>query len=206
MLITQIVFDRFTDLDVFLAWDLLNRVRRPDWRVCLLGTAEHHTSVSGLTIPMHGRVEEAANADAVLFSSGPLARVLMRDGQYLSRFRLDPKRQLVGSMCSGALLLGALGLLEGKRATTYPTAVELLRSLGVEVVDRPFVREGNVATAAACLAGQDLAGWVIETLLGADARAAVLSEVQPIAGAQLETAIMPQLTESPPPHAKINAK
>ncbi|HUS64874.1 MAG TPA: DJ-1/PfpI family protein [Kofleriaceae bacterium] len=180
MRIVQVVFDRFTDIDIFLAWDLLNRVRRPDWQVRLVGTADHHTSVSGLTIPMHGRIEETAGADAVLFGSGPLTRELMRDAGYLERFRLDPSRQLIGSMCSGALLLGALGLLEGKRATTYPTAVALLRALGVEVVDEPFVREGNVATAAACLAGQDLAGWVIETLLGADVRRSVLAEVQPV--------------------------
>jgi len=180
MLICQVVFDRFTDIDVFLAWDLLNRVRRPDWEVRLVGTGDHHTSVSGLTIPMHGRLEATAGANAVLFASGPATRELMHRRDYLDRFRLDPARQLVGAMCSGALLLGALGLLDGKRATTYPTAKELLSGLGVTVVDEPFVREGNVATAAACLAGVDLAGWVIGTLLGDAVRDAVLDEVQPV--------------------------
>jgi len=183
MLIAQIVFDRFTDIDVFLAWDLLNRVRRPDWRVVLLGTEPSHTSVSGLTIPMHGRVEEAARADAVLFASGPATRELMRDALYLERLRLDERRQLIGSMCSGALLLGALGHLSGKRATTYPSAKALLASLGVEVVDEPFVEQGNVATAAACLAGVDLAGWVIARLLGTETRDSVLAEVQPVSAA-----------------------
>jgi hypothetical protein len=42
------------------------------------------------------------------------------------------------------------------------------------------VREGNVATAAACLAGVDLVGWVIESLLGRAASDAVLSEVVPV--------------------------
>ena len=111
MLIAQIVFDQFTDIDVFLAWDLLNRVRRPDWTVRLLGTEAQHTSLSGLTIPMHGRIEEAAQADAVLFASGPATRTLRLDRDYLARFRLDPKKQIIGSMCSGALLLAALGLL-----------------------------------------------------------------------------------------------
>lgn len=119
----------------------------------------------------------------MLFGGGPLTRELMRDAAYLERFRLDRSRQLIGSMCSGALLLGALGLLEGKRATTYPTAVALLRALGVDVVDESFVQQGNVATAAACPAGQDLAGWVIEPLLGADVRRSVLAEVQPVSRA-----------------------
>ncbi|WP_394822263.1 GFA family protein [Pendulispora albinea] len=184
MLIAQIVFDDFTDVDVFLAWDLLNRVRvrarRPDWRVELLGTEAQHRSVSGLTLPMHGRIEEAAAADAVLFASGPATRELRFDREYLARFALDPTRQLIGSMCSGALLLAALGLLEGKRATTHPTAAPLLREAGIEVVDAPFVRQGNIATAAACLAGVELSAWVIEVLLGKDARDAVLAEVQPV--------------------------
>src|SRR6266436_1979710 len=98
MLIAQIVFDRFTDLDVFLAWDLLNRVRRPDWTVRLLGTSDRHTSAAGLTIPMHGRVEEAASADAVIVASGPETRALRSDRSYLGRLALDPSRQLVGAM------------------------------------------------------------------------------------------------------------
>jgi transcriptional regulator GlxA family with amidase domain len=180
MLIAQIVFDDFTDLDVFLAWDLLNRVRRPDWSVRLLGTSDRHTSAAGLSIPMHGRVEEANGADAVLFSSGIATRDLRLDRAYLARFALDPARQLVGSMCSGALLLAALGLLDGKRATTHPRARDLLAATKAVVVDEPFVREGNVATAAACLAGVDLASWVVETLLGPAVRDAVLREVVPV--------------------------
>lgn len=180
MLVAQILFDRFTDFDVFLAWDLLNRVRHPNWSVKLLGTATHHTSRSGLTVPMHGTIDEASSADAVLFASGPATRELFHDKGYLARFDLDPGRQLVGSMCSGALLLAKLGLLEGKKATTHPSTVDLLRDAGVEVVSAPFVREGNVATAAACLAGVDLAAWVIESLLGTEARDAALAEVRPV--------------------------
>jgi hypothetical protein len=129
---------------------------------------------------MHGRLEEVAVADAVLFASGPATRALRFDREYLSRIKVDPSRQIVGSMCSGALLLAALGLLEGKRATTHPLVTDLLREAGVELTEAPFVREGNVATAAACLAGVDLASWVIETLLGPAARDAALAEVQPV--------------------------
>jgi hypothetical protein len=159
---------------------LLNRVRRPDWSVKLLGTASHHTSRTGLTIPMHGLIEEAKAADAVLFGSGPSTRELRVDRAYLARFELDPERQLIGSMCSGALLLAALGLLDGKRATTHPIVVELLREAGVEVVNRPFVLEGRVATAAACLAGVDLAAWVIDSLLGSAERDTALNGVRPV--------------------------
>src|SRR5258706_4592109 len=161
MLITLIAFDEFTDIDLFLSWDLLNRVKQPKWQVRLLGTADRHTSKSGLTIAMHGQIEESAHADAVLFGSGPATRRLIKDALYLQRFELRPNQQLIGSMRSGALLLAALGLLSGKRATTCPTAKEELRAFGVEVVDEPFVREGNIATAPAWLAGLDLGGWAV---------------------------------------------
>jgi transcriptional regulator GlxA family with amidase domain len=146
-----IAFDDFTDIDVFFLWDLLNRVREPGLTVRLLGSAEQHVSSTGLRIPMHGRVSEAAESDVVLVASGLGVRRLVKDDDFLSSLRLDPGRQLVGSMCSGALILAVLGLLEGKEATTYPTAKGALESYGVRVVERPFVRQGNVATAAGCL-------------------------------------------------------
>lgn len=177
-----VTFDDFTDLDLFILWDLLNRVELPGWRVRLLGDAASHTSSTGVEVKMHGPLAEADAADAVLFCSGRGTRRLMRDEKFLSAFRLDESRQLVGAIDSGALLLGALGLLKGKRATTYPSPElkGLLEGMGVRVVWESFVREGNVATAAQCLAGQQLAGWVIETLAGAERKERALKSVAPL--------------------------
>ncbi len=178
MRISIIAFDDFTDIDVFFLWDLFNRVKT--WEVQILGDASHHTSTSKLTIPMHGALELANEADAVLFASGLGTRKKIGDEKFLSAFNLRPEKQLIGSMCSGALILAALGLLEGKQATTYPSTKKLLEGFGVEVVEKPFVRQGNIATAAGCLAAQYLAGWVIETLKGARVRETVLKSIQPV--------------------------
>ncbi len=179
--IAIVAFDDFTDLDVFLPWDLLNRVRRPDWRVRILAEQAQVRSTAGLSIPVHGPLEEAALADAVLFASGPGARRAYRDESFLRRLgKLDPSRQRIGSMCSGSLILAALGLLRGKRATTYPTSRDLLAEFDVEIVEEAFVRDGSIATAAGCLAGADLAGWVIAELAGSDLRDTVLRSVQPL--------------------------
>ncbi len=180
MNVSIIAFDDFTDVDVFFMWDLLNRPKADGWKVRILGDAPQHTSKSGLTIPTHGRVEEVNDADAVLFASGPGASPKSKDSSYLGRFQLEPARQMIGSMCSGALILAALGLLDGRKATTYPTSVKALRGFGVEVVERPFVQEGNVATAAGCLAAQYLCGWVIERAFGLEMREAVIKSVQPV--------------------------
>lgn len=178
MKISIIAFDDFTDIDVFFLWDLFNRVKT--WEVQILGDETHHTSSSKLTIPMHGHIELANESDAVVFASGQGTRKKIKDEKFLHTFKLNPEKQLIGSMCSGALILAALGLLKGKQATTYPSVKRLLEGFGVEVVERPFVLEGNVATAAGCLAAQYLAGWVIETFKGATVKDAVLKSVQPV--------------------------
>ena len=180
MKIAIVIFDKFTDLDLFLMWDLLNRVRVADWSVKILGENERHVSATGISIATQGRIEEAGDADAVLFVSGQGTRAKMIDAKWLSRFRLNPERQFIGSICSGALLLAALGLLDGKTATTYPTSKAALESFGVEVVEKPFVANGRVATAGGCLAQQYLIGWVVENLAGKEWRDLILKSIQPV--------------------------
>ncbi len=182
MNIAILTFDRFTDIDVHLPWDLLNRVRRPDWSVRLLAETPRVTSRTGLALDVHGGLDELGDADAVLVSSGERTRALAQDPAFLDRLHLDPSRQLVGSMCSGALILAAKGLLAGLSATTYPTARRELEAYGVRVLERPFVQHGRIATAAGCLAAQELAGWVIETLLDRPTRELALRSVQPVGG------------------------
>lgn len=178
--ITLVAFDDYTDIDLILMWDLLNRVRLPNWSVRIVGDADYHRSMTGLSVPIHGSITEANMADAVLFTSGKGTRAKINDPAYLSIFHLNPERQLIGSLCSGALILAALGLLSGKEATTYPLAKSLLEQYGVRVVEKPFVLEGNVATASGCLAAQYLVGWVIERLAGPAFRNAVIASCQPI--------------------------
>jgi transcriptional regulator GlxA family with amidase domain len=180
MKIVLVAYEGFTDIDVYLPWDLLNRVRRPDWTVRIVADRSVVRSQTGLPLQVHGGLDEVSSADAVLFTSGGSARALCRDAAWLSALQLDPQRQLIGSMCSGSLLLAAKGLLNGVTATTYPTSRRLLESFGVTVVEEAFVQHGRVATAAGCLAARRLAGWVIESLLDARTRDLVLRSVQPV--------------------------
>ena len=176
-------FDQFTDIDIFLSWDLLNRIKFHDseFHVKIVGTKSSHRSVSGIDLKTHGFVEECNDADLVFFGSGPGTRDLIKDDDYLARFKLDPDTQIVCSMCSGALIIAALGHLNGISATTYPTTFELLRAYGVDVIeDKHLVTHGNVGTAAGCLAAVDLMGWAIEKLYGDDIRDSVIGSVLPV--------------------------
>ena len=139
MKIAIVCFDNFTDIDVFLPWDLLNRVRLvggiSDWDVQLLGTEQSHISMSGLRIPMTGSISNIPFADAVIFASGKGVKDLYKNQQYINSIHVDPQRQLIGSMCSGSLLL-ELKIANWQKATTYPSAVEQLKEFGVEVIEK----------------------------------------------------------------------
>jgi transcriptional regulator GlxA family with amidase domain len=182
MNVVIVAFDKFTDIDVFLPWDVLNRVKllHKDWSVKIIGSKAVHTSVCGIVLPMHDDLSACAGADVVFFASGPGTREVIKDPEYLAQFNLDPGKQLICSMCSGALILAALGLLNGIPATTYPTAVDQLKSFGVEVVEKPLVVQGNIATAAGCLAAVNLVSWIIDRLVGQEIREEVIASIQPV--------------------------
>ena len=186
MRIAIIAFDDFTDLDLVMHWDLLNRVRAiggvENWSVRILGTKPCHDSTFGLPIPTSGKIEEAANADGVILCSGKGTRVLIDDKNYLSRLGLDPKRQFIGAQCSGSLILGALGFLKGTRVSAYPPIVTNLKQYQAELVQDSLVIDGKIATASSCLAGQFLSEWLMTCLAGKEVAAKVMATVAPLKG------------------------
>ncbi len=178
--ITLVAFDDFTDIDLHLAWDLLNRVEMPGWRVEIVGSASTHRSRTGIEIATRSGLDVRQRADAVLFGSGPGSRKCVTSREFLDSFALDPTRQMIGSQCSGALILAALGLLEDRPATTHPQVRTELEAMGVKIVEAPLVVDGNIATAGGCLAATYLASWVVDRLAGRDQRDAVLRSVAPV--------------------------
>ena len=182
-----VAFDNFTDIDIFLSWDLLNRVkfRDKEFQVKIVGTKKSHRSVCGIDLATHGLIEECNDANLVFFGSGPGTRVAIKDNSFLERFKLNPGKQIICSMCSGALIIAALGHLKGLSATTYPTAFEVLRNFGVTVIeDTHIVTHGNIGTAAGCLAAVDLIGWAIEKMYNEEIRNDVIASVLPIGQGQ----------------------
>ncbi|TRX33246.1 thiamine biosynthesis protein ThiJ [Flavobacterium sp. ZT3R18] len=203
-LATIVAFDNFTDIDVFLAWDLLNRVKinNKDFEVKIVGTKDKHKSVCGIEIETHGKIKECNNADLVFFASGPETRKLYKDLDYLNQFNLNPEKQIICSMCSGALILGALGILNGITATTYPTAFEELKALGIEVIkDYHIVTHKNIGTAAGCLAAVDLLGWAIEKVYDKNISQDMIKYVLPVG-----TKITENLGFLNPPHRQATKR
>jgi len=177
--IALIAFEQFTDIDLFLMWDILGRNQR-DWRVRILGAKPELRSAHGLLVRTHGPLADANHADAVLFASGKQGvPAALADPTFLTALDLDPQRQLIGSICAGSFIVAALGLLPRNRATTHPDARAALRATGVETDDRPFVCEGNVATAGGCLSALYLTAWIAERWLGRGSHRALVGELFP---------------------------
>jgi len=173
-----VAFDDFTDIDLFLAWDLLKRV--PQLETSIVAATPSIVSSTGVRIEVHGGLDEVAGADGVYVTSGRGTRKLAEDAAWLRALGLDPPRQVIAAVDSGTLILAALGLLAGKRATTYPSPDlhERLAKLGVQRVDEALVVEDRIATAAQCLAGVDLVRWFVTQLVGGDAAEAACASVQ----------------------------
>jgi transcriptional regulator GlxA family with amidase domain len=83
--------------------------------------------------------------------------------------RQAPAAEVVSSVCTGAFVLHAAGLLDGKAASTHWASRDRLRDLGVDVSDDRYVREGKVWTSAGVSAGMDMSLAIVADLWGEDA-------------------------------------
>jgi transcriptional regulator GlxA family with amidase domain len=132
-------------------------------------TRAHVHATGGLeVVPAHSFLD-APRIDLLLVPGGFGTRPLLQDVETLDWIRAIARlARKVTSVCTGALLLGKAGLLDGKRATTHWGALELLETVGKDIaVDRAarFVDDG-VVTSAGVAAGMDMAFHVVETLHG----------------------------------------
>lgn len=180
MHIAILTFDGFNELDSMIALGILNRVKTPGWRVTLACPTPTVTSMNGVTLLAQSTLVQACEADAILFGSGMKTREIANDAQVMSQLKLNPARQLIGSQCSGTLMLAKLGLLNEIPACTDLLTKPWVQEAGVEVLHQPFYADANVATAGGCLASQYLAAWVIARFEGLEAAKSALHYVAPV--------------------------
>ncbi len=179
-LIAVITLDGFNAIDSFVNSHILARVTRPGWRVAIAAPTPEVTSMDGVVVRAQMPLEDIAGADAVIVGSGVRTRDYAADPAFLAALPLDPERQLIGSQCSGALILARLGLLEDVPVCTDLITKPWVIEAGARVVDEPFHASGNVATAGGCLAGQYLAAWTIARLSDVETAREALFYVAPV--------------------------
>ena len=176
-----LVFPRFQMLDlagpleVFAQADSLFHPDRRRYQTEVVALdPEPVTATNGLAVVPQGTMADAATlpVDTLVVVGGFGVRQAMRDPVYLDWVRaMAARARRVTSVCSGAFLLAAAGLLDGRRAVTHwSSCEELARSFpGVHVEADPiFVRSDPVWTSAGITAGLDLAMALVEDDHGAE--------------------------------------
>ena len=181
MKIAFILFDGITFLDFAGFYDVICRLRQfpagegLEWDLC--GPAAEITDDLGLTVKI-GKIKPDLSAyDLVFVPGGFGTRKLRNDEGFISWIRGASGVPHIVSVCTGALLLGAAGLLEGRRATTNASAYELLEPYCREVVETRIVQDGNVITGGGVSTSIDLGLYLISLLAGRDAMAAVKQQI-----------------------------
>lgn len=179
-LLSIVVFDDFSDIDLVLPWDIFSRIKRHDWKVKVVGMGSTHRSTLGMLVKTDERLDTVAKSDVVLIIGGEGSRARVHDPEFLECLNLNPQRQLIGAQCSGALILAALGLLEGRTATTTPFATLEMEAAGVQLQQRPLVVHGNIATAGGCLASLYMTAWILYRCVGAAETKQIFAQVAPV--------------------------
>jgi cyclohexyl-isocyanide hydratase len=176
-----VVFDRMTALDFVGAYDPLTRLHSMgimpefEWRVCAL--APSVVDDRGLRLVPHLVAEPLDCYELVLVPGGIGTRTLQHDAAFLDWLRTATLVPLKASVCTGALLLGAAGFLQGRRATTHPTASSELIPYCESVVAERIVDEGDVITSGGVSAALDLGLYLVERVAGVEARVRIARQM-----------------------------
>lgn len=169
------LYPDLTLLDVIGPYQVLTLV--PDVEVVLCATERGRLSDdNGLVhLDVEHTFDEVADPDVVLVGGGFGTRRLMRpDSTIVEWLRgADATTTWTTSVCTGSLLLGAAGCLDGRRATTHWHHVDLLEGFGATYSPERVVADGKYLTGAGVSAGIDLALTLAARIAGDDVARAV---------------------------------
>jgi cyclohexyl-isocyanide hydratase len=188
-----LLFPRLTQLDLTGPFEVFARV--PGARVHLLWkTHDAVRSDNGLALLPDTTLAECPPLDVLCVPGGPGVAALMEDAEVLAFLRAQAARaRFVTSVCTGALVLGAAGLLRGKRATTHWASHDFLAALGATPVHARVVRDGGLVTGGGVTAGIDFALALVAELVSEETAQAIQLQIEyapapPFAAGTLEGA------------------
>lgn len=160
------LFDRLTVLDAVGPYEVLSRL--PGARVYFVASEPGHKRAdAGLALVAETPLTGAAAPDIIVVPGGVGVDAAMRDSSLIEWIRSSHRTSTwTTSVCTGALLLGAAGVLRGVNATTHWNHLHRLGEFGANAVDGRVVEDGKVITAAGVSAGIDMALRLAQILAG----------------------------------------
>jgi transcriptional regulator GlxA family with amidase domain len=160
------LYPEFTALDAIGPYQVLSLLPGAEVVICAEKKGLLPDDNGLLNFDIVHTFEDVARPDVLLVPGGIITRKLARDGDAIVDWVRSAHEHTTytTSVCTGSLLLGAAGLLEGKLATTHWLSYETLESYGATATEQRVVREGKIFTAAGVSAGIDLALTLVAEL------------------------------------------
>jgi putative intracellular protease/amidase len=168
------IFDGLTALDAIGPYEVLSRL--PDARVefAALEPGVKRTDNGMLALTAERALDELPHPDVIVMPGGHGTRALMHDDRMLDWVRAAHETsRFTTSVCTGSLVLGAAGILDGLEATTHWAVLDTLGRLGAVPVTRRVVEQGKVITAAGVSSGIDMALTLAARIAGEDVARAI---------------------------------
>jgi transcriptional regulator GlxA family with amidase domain len=164
------LYPGFTALDAIGPYAVFTSVPGADVVVCAEKKGPLADESNLLHLDLAHTFDEAPEPDVLLVPGGLVTRRLAAEGGAIVDWirSAHETTTYTTSVCTGALLLGAAGVLDGLPATTHWYAYDHLRSYGAQPTEQRVVIKGKVATAAGVSAGIDLALTLVDKLYGAE--------------------------------------
>jgi cyclohexyl-isocyanide hydratase len=161
-----LIFERMDQIDFTGPFEVLSRM--PDATIRIIGKELAPVrDVQGLRLSPDVGIAEAGVFDVLLVPGGHGQQALMHDEEVLELIRKHVQRKkLLFSVCTGALLCGAAGVLTERQVTTHWSTRHLMRYYGAVLVDARVVVDGNLISAAGVTAGLDGALALVSLLRG----------------------------------------
>src|SRR5919201_2423181 len=174
MQIAILIFDGLTALDAIGPYEVLSRLPEAEVRFVAPEAGPKRTDTGTLGLNADLSLADLPDPEIVLLPGGEGNRPLMREAGVLDWLRAVHRDSTwTTSVCTGALVLGAAGILQGKRATTHWAYLDHLRDLGAHPVAERVVEDGKVITAGGVSAGIDMALTLASQLAGDQAAQAI---------------------------------
>ncbi len=172
--IALLLYDEMAPLDAVGPYEVLRNV--PGWQVRTVAPrkGEVRSENGSLGLVADHALADVTDPDIVLVPGGWGSRALMKDEEMLEWVReVDRSTRWTTSVCTGSLILGGAGLLEGKKATSNWLVLDTLAELGADPVGGRFVEDGKIVTAAGVTAGIDMALHLVAREAGPEVAQAI---------------------------------
>ena len=161
-----LIFERMDQIDFTGPFEVLSRM--PDTTIQIIGRKVAPVrDVQGLRLYPDVSIAETGLFDVLLMPGGYGQHALMHDEEVLGLIRKHAQSEkLLFSVCTGALLCGAAGVLTGRQVTTHWSVRHLMPHYGAVLADARVVVDGNFVSAAGVTAGLDAALVLVSLLEG----------------------------------------